>query len=106
MPLIPRSLWQTGWVGQSPDGLTRIAKNRTRSPGDDDIGYRAFGRQTKQSSRCKFFFVYDRDSGRRFVLLKDGRVGHEGSLDEWRTIIAKAIASREKFAERLIRGQY
>ena len=106
MPLIPRSLWQTGWVVQSPDGLTRVAKNRTRSSGDDGIGYIAAGRQAKQSSRCKFFFVYDRDFGRRFVLLKDGRVGHEGNLDEWQTVIAAAIASREKFAERLIRGQW
>jgi putative transposase len=32
---------------------------------------------------CKFFFVYDRDFGRRIVLLKDGRAGHEGNLDEW-----------------------
>ncbi len=106
MPLIPRSLWQTGWVGQSPDGLTRVAKNRTRSQGDSDIGYFAFGRQAKQSSRCKFYFVYDPNYGRRFVVLKDGRVGYEGNLDEWRTVIAQAIASRQKFAERLIRGQY
>ena len=90
MPLIPSKLWQVGYIGTSPDGLTRVCSDRNhlvhKGGIKGDVYRRAWG-----LSRCKVYAT--RSEYRVLVILKDGRAGYTGDVAFWRGAIAQLIAS-------------
>jgi hypothetical protein len=109
-PLIPRKMWRKAIVGQSPDGLTRVAWSIGRpEDGERGAGSAVLRRRKQRASRCSLFMVYRYtaiDGGLRLVVLADGRAGYCGELDALRTIAAQTIASHDMPAERLLDMTY
>jgi hypothetical protein len=106
LPRVPRGLWHKGWVGQSPDGLTRVfnGEHLMRRFGEGGAT-RAQTRQWKLCAKCKIWFVMNRhysDTGGMFVLLNDGRAGYAGELDDLQKAIVRAIAADVKETESLL----
>lgn len=97
LPLIPRRLWRKAFVGQSPDGLTRVTIEWSRKHGEYLPSHAAM-RQARRCSGHKVYFVDARKASDDFiVVLQDGRAGYTGSLDILRAAVIQSIASQEVY---------
>lgn len=95
---VSRKLWRPAFVGQSPDGLTRLTRERTFF--DGRVERRAWG--LKRVDAYSLATTY----GSLLVLLRDGRAGYTGDLQAWRRIIPEMLAEEQVYGGNYCADEY
>jgi hypothetical protein len=78
-------------MGMSPDGMTRVTRERTYLLLDGSATGSNIERRTWGLKRNKAFTA--ERLGYLLVILQDGRAGYTGDLNSWHRYIAEAIAA-------------